>query len=679
MIRKAILVSVTLIVWGFMALGGPTGGQETSEADAEEQIVAGMVKDQAGNPVAGAQVAALPMSNRYVLTDAEGRFEISWKRKWEPRRVLCLMARHVKLELAALVDITRQTRMINIELEPALALTGTVEDTNVISIPGAKVGLSLIKGTWGCGTPVKSVITDDTGRYEFQALPQKQKYGIGTNAEGYGRIHITTGVINKKKAIAEVEPIVLKPTNMSVSGIVMDVNGHSVEAATVTLGSEGQPHRETKTDAQGKFKLKNICSGSISISAVTESGLRGNLKTQSGENVKIIVFQMREEVPFEEASIAIDPKKEGLQYRWSRDAWRLVEGKGDQILELSTEKPAGVKLPKFKNHNVLFGQWHSPVVKEGYRWIALDRTHKYGQYDRLIIDSNGNGYLNDETAMMAYRTLQQYRAHFGPVNVFLEGEAGPVRYHLNFGFYNDGNRKTLHASSAGWYEGYITTLRGAKQRCLLVDKNADGTFDTKSPKLNECDLIGFGEENGRITRFIGNYIELDGRLYRPEITRDGDHMNVNLMLAENVQFGKIRLPENIMEFAAAGENGLFDVRPIKGVAKLPVGKYCIDHWVIEHKDEKSNKWTLRGHSFGDSGIFDVSEGRQTTLSVGEPIFTSLEQVSQKGASYNFINPKLKGRLVENIDLTCNEEPLRSQLHIRSTDGSYDRTFTFEYG
>ena len=679
MIRKAILVSVTLIVWGFMALGGPMGGQEMSEADADEQIVAGMVKDQAGNLIAGAQVAALPMSNRYVLTDAEGRFEISWKRKWEPRGSLCLMARHVKLELAALVDITRQTKTINIELEPALALTGTVEDTNGISIPGAKVGLSLIIGTWGCGTPVKSVITDDKGRYEFRALPQRLKYGIGTNAEGYGRIHITTGLINIKKAIAEVEPIVLKPTNMSVSGIVMDVNGHSVEAATVTLGGESQPRREAKADAQGKFKLKNICSGSISISADTESGLSGNLKTQSGENVKIIVFQMREEVPFEEASIAIDPQKEGLQYRWSRDAWRLVDGKADQIVELSTEKPAGVKLPKFRNEDVLFGRWYSPMLRKGYLWIALDRTYKYGQYDRLIIDSNGNGHLNDETAVMTYRTLQQYRAHFGPAKVFLESKAGLVEYHLNFGFYQDGNHKTLHASSAGWYEGYITMLSGVKKRCLLVDKNADGTFDTKSPKLNECDLIGFGEEDGRITRFIGNYIELDGRLYRPEITRDGDHMNVNLMLAENVQFGKIRLPENIMEFAAAGENGLFAVRPIKGVAKLPVGKYCIDHWVIEHKDEKSNKWTLRGHSFGDSGIFDVSEGRQTTLSVSEPIFTSLEQVSQKDAAYSFINPKLKGRLAEEINLACNEDDLRLQLHIKSKDGSYDRTFTFEYG
>lgn len=652
-----------------------------SEADADEQIVAGMVKDQAGNPVAGAQVAALPMSNRYVLTDAEGRFEISWKRKWEPRGSLCLMARHVKLELAALVDITHQTKTINIELEPALVLVGTVEDPNGRPIPGAKVGISLIKGSWGCGTPVKSVITDDKGHYEFRALPQKQKYGIGANAEGYVRKSINTGLINLKKVVAEVEPIIPKPTNMSVSGIVMDVNGTAVVDAEVSVAGEGQPYnRKAKTHAQGKFKLKNICSGSISISASTESGLKGDiLNAQAGDNVKIIVFQMRKEVPFKEASIAVDHQKEGLQYRWSRNAWRLVEGKGDQILELSTEKPAGVKLPNFRNEDVLFGRWYSPMLRKEYLWIALDRTYKYGQYDRLIIDSNGNGHLNDETAVMTYRTLQQYRAHFGPAKVFLESKAGPVEYHLNFGFYQDGNHKTLHASSAGWYEGYITTLSGAKKRCLLVDKNADGTFDTKSPDLSESDLIAFGEEDNRIACSVGEYVELDGNLYSLRITRSRDSMKVSLIPAINVPFGTIRLPHSITEFVAGGENGLFTFRPNEGLAKFPAGTYCIYRWVTEQKDEQGRQWTLTGNSFGDSGIFEVSEGRQTNLSVGEPILTSLEQVSQKDAVYSFINPKLKGRLAEEINLACNEDSLRTQLRIRSTDGSYDRTFTFEYG
>ncbi len=684
MIGKANLFLAILTVCVFITPASPVLSREIPETDTLEQTVTGIVKDRAGNPVAGAQVAALPMSDRYVLTDADGRYKISWKRKWEPKsgRSLCLMARHVKLELAALVNITHQTKTVNIELEPALVLTGTVEDLNTRLIPGAKVSISLIRG-WGCGTPVKSVITDDKGRYEFRALPQKQEYGIGTNPEGYGRISITTGLINIKKDVAEVEPIVLKPTNMSVSGIVMDVNGHSVEAATVILNRKGQPHRETKTDAKGRFTLNNICDGNFILDATKTHQLTGYIpNVQAGaEDVKIVVFQWPqrrftpEEPPFEP-----DPQAGILKYRWSDRGWLLLEGKDFQRIYMTMRKPDGVRLGNLKDDNVLFGQWHSPVVKRGYRWIALDRTYKYGQYDRLIMDINGDGHLDDEIVTMANSSSQpsteNYFISFGPIEVLMNQDNGPRICHLSLGFYY--NDKELCTGTVGWYEGYVT-VGGKKLLCLLVDKNSDGTFDTKSPDMSESDLIAFGEKDQRIVRTVGEYVELDGNMYRLGITRGRDSMKVSLLPAKEVPFGTIRLSKSITKFTAVGQNGLFTICPNEGLAKLPAGTYCIDHWITEQKDEQDNKWTLKGYSFGDSGIFEVSEGRQTTLSVGEPIFTSLEQANQKDNTYNFINPKLYGQLGEKINLSCNEDDLKLLLHIKSKDGSYDRTFTFEYG
>ncbi|MHC4648944.1 MAG: hypothetical protein ACYTBJ_26115, partial [Planctomycetota bacterium] len=96
------------------------------------------------------------------------------------------------------------------------------------------------------------------------------------------------------------------------------------------------------------------------------------------------------------------------------------------------------------------------------------------------------------------------------------------------------------------------------------------------------------------------------------------------------------------------------------------------------EDEKGKKWTLQGHSFNDSGIFEVSEGAETSLSVDEPIFTSLGPVNQKGRIFHFTDAKVLGNLAEHIDVigTDDGEP---QLRIRSEDGSYDRSFTFEYG
>jgi len=682
MTGKANLFTAILTVCVFITPVGPVLSREIPENDTLEQTVTGIVKDRAGNPVAGAQVAALPMSNRHVLTNAEGRFEISWKREWEPRGSLCLMARHVKLDLAALVDITRQTRTINIELEPALALTGTVEDPNAKPFTGAKVSISLIRG-WGCGTPVKSVITDDKGRYEFRALPQKQEYGIGTNPEGYVRTSITTGLINIKKAITEVETIVLKPTNMSVSGIVMDVNGHPVEAATVTLNRKGQPHRETKTDAKGWFTLNNICDGNFILDATKTHQLTGYIpNVQAGaEDVKIVVFQwpQRRTTP-EEPSFDPDPQAGILKYRWSDRGWRLLEGKDFQRIYMTMRKPDGIRLGNFKNDNVLFGQWHSPVVKGGYRWIALDRTYKYGQFDRLIMDTNGDGHLDDETATIANSSSQpsteNYFISFGPVEVLLNQDNGPRICHLSLGFYY--NDKELCTGTVGWYEGYVN-VGGEKLLCLLVDKNSDGTFDTKSPKMSESDLIAFGKEDRRIIRMVGEYVELDGNMYTLGITKGRDSVKVNLKSVKNVPFGEIRLPKNITTFTAAGQNGLFTARPKEGLANLPVGTYCIDHWITEQKDEQDNKWTLKGHSFGDSDVFEVSEGHQTTLSVGEPLFTSLEQISKNEDVYSFINPKLYGQMDEEINLACNEDDLQLLLHIKSKNGSYDRTFTFKYG
>jgi hypothetical protein len=646
------------------------------------RIVSGTVVDPGGRPVAGVYIVPSPATCFHVLTDKEGKFDVGWKPEWAAgRQDLCLIALCSELNLAALVDIMPNTKTAEIKLERGLVLTGTVEDVYGDPVGGARVGLSLTdKG----GIPVKDVNTNDRGRYEFKGLPQRQEYSILARARGFNAGGVTTGLIQDENDVAEVQQIVMKPMNMSVSGIVMDVDGKAVIDAEVKMqgtceNGDDQPHnRKVRTDTQGKFTLENICSGSLDLFVKAAGGLGASaLGVQAGaQDVKIVAFPpSKESIPFQEPPFTADPQKEGLMYRWVRHSWRLVDGKSEQILEPSDQKPTGVKLPEFKNRDALFAKWHSPMVKNGYLWIGLDRTHEYGQYDLLFIDTNADGHLSDETAVSAYRT-EQYRVYFGPVEVVLDDNDSPTPYHLSFAFYSSIN--SLNATSAGFYEGYVT-VGEAKNRCRLFDKNADGTFDGRSLNLSKCDLISFGDEDSRITRFVGNYIELDGALYALENIHSGDHVKVNLTLAEDVKLGKIRLPENITEFAAGGENGLFTVRPIKGVANLPVGKYCINHWVIERKDEKGDKWTLRGHSFGESGIFEVTEKGEMTLAVGEPLLTSLEQVIQKDVVFSFTGPKLNGLLGEDIDLTCGEDTPRLQLRIRDEDDSYDRTFTFEYG
>jgi hypothetical protein len=365
-----------------------------------------------------------------------------------------------------------------------------------------------------------------------------------------------------------------------------------------------------------------------------------------------------------------------LQYRSAREVNLVGFGSNYRNLEIITEKPDGVALPQFKSESPVFAKWLTPMVQNGYLWIALDRTQKNGMHDKLYIDSNGDGNLSNETAVSAYRTTQNY-TYFGPVKVVFQIEDGPVTYHLCFRFYGsaDSDTKRLYASSAGWYEGDIT-VKGAKKHCLLFDYNTNGTFNDKSLIASESDRIRIGQANSQNTRFVGNYIEVDGTYFMPEIARDG--ACIKLAEAKDVKFGKVRLPESITELSVGGENGLFAVEPENQVASLPVGKYRIVTWVIERKDDKGTSWKLQAIQPNKETDFEIIGDKETKLSIGEPIKSNLTSSLQ--GSTHYFQQSLRGRNFESISLTRNgARPQAPKLNIKNKNGTYDRTYSFSYG
>jgi hypothetical protein len=374
------------------------------------------------------------------------------------------------------------------------------------------------------------------------------------------------------------------------------------------------------------------------------------------------------------ASAVVGDSEQWLRYRWSRQARQVLADVSSKELELSDQEPAGVKLPEYEADAPFFTRWPTPMVESGGIWVSLDRSGNDGPYDRLFIDSNADGHLDDETGIAAY-TTEQNRSLFGPVKVVLEAEDGPVTYHLNFEFSDYNNRARLFVTSGGWYEGPIM-VRGQQKYCRLVDHNVNGTFSDKSLNPNECDRIGVGQKDTLKTGPVGNYLIVDAVLYRPEIAPDGAF--IKLAAAEDVVYGQVRLPEAISEFAAEGENGLFTIRPDKEAKTLPVGRYRIQSWKIERKDDEGAIWIVTGQRFGDKGVFDVNETAVTDLDVGEPILCTLA-VQKKEAAYIF-RRELRGRLGEQIEFTRNgATPSPPKLRIKNKDGTYDRTFSFEYG
>ncbi len=286
-----------------VASGRLAGGRQHLEMKlVPAKMVSGRVVDPSGRPVSGAQVAPLPMTCFHVLTDSEGRFNVGWSPEWAGDiKDFFLMARHQELNLAATVGITESTEVADIKLEPGLTLAGTIEDPDGAPIPNARVGLTLHSQAsapgYGCGTPVRDVLTDDKGHYQLRALPQKQDWIIRANADGYWRNKIETGTINRITDREEAGAIILKKPILSVAGIVADSRGKAVANIPVYFRGEGQPGLDSQTDTQGRFRFDNICAGAVRINAKNKT-LFGTIETQGGtKDIRLVVSPRFEPKP----------------------------------------------------------------------------------------------------------------------------------------------------------------------------------------------------------------------------------------------------------------------------------------------------------------------------------------------------------------------------------------------
>ena len=272
-----------------VASGRLAGGKRSVEMNLiPARIVSGLVFGPNGRPLSGAQVAPLPMTCFHVLTDKEGRFDVGWSPEWHaPDQELCLMARHTELNLARVVDIAPEAQTMDFMLEPALALHGTIEDSDGRPVLGAAVGLSLIRG-WGAGTPVKDVITDYQGRFELPALPQRHEYGISANAEGFMRNVIKTGIINNVTDREEIGAITLSAAPRQREGKaglgrlfinVVDEDGKAVDIDSVLIwnkrddgGSRGERFPAVATNKQGFYEIRNVPVGKHHAISVDKEG-----------------------------------------------------------------------------------------------------------------------------------------------------------------------------------------------------------------------------------------------------------------------------------------------------------------------------------------------------------------------------------------------------------------------
>jgi len=366
------------------------------------------------------------------------------------------------------------------------------------------------------------------------------------------------------------------------------------------------------------------------------------------------------------ASAAFAQQEQWLQYHIAR------EGRSYHWLNLTTNAPAGVALPKL-DAKPFFAHWETPLDPKG-RWLAFNRTRKSGPCDQVYVDSTGNGRLDDKTPIKCGQ-LDPNSAVFDSLRFVFKGEDGPVTYHLVLRFMQYGDQDTRLLAESGGYYGGTVNIGGKKRHVELIDANINGVFNDLATRPDDCDRISI--ESDKVSeRFLGKMLEVDDQLYRVEVARDGAF--IKLQKAENVEMGVVRISETVSEFEAVGENGHFQRKPAKGEFSLPVGKYRIHSWVINRKDDRGESWRMSGESFNDAANFVVAADKPVALTVGEPVRLALmasEARGEVGFSLRF-----QGHYNETVGITKGaQNPRPPRLTLTSLDGTYRYTNSFEFG
>jgi hypothetical protein len=368
------------------------------------------------------------------------------------------------------------------------------------------------------------------------------------------------------------------------------------------------------------------------------------------------------------ATTALAQQEQWLRYQ------TVTEGRGYRWLDLTTNPPPNVSLPKLAGQ-IYFARWTTPLDPAGGRWLCFERTRKSTPWNRVFADTTGNGRLDDKKAIDAAQ-IEDYRANFDPIKFVFKGEDGPLTYHLLLHFYKySDDQVRLLAYSGCEYEGKIT-VGGKKRTFTLVDGNANGTFNDLGPEPQNCDRVVVEGDKTPI-RYLGKLLEIDGQLYQFEAARDGAFLKIKP--AENVKLCQIRVPEAISEFTALGETGHFVRQPAKGEFTLPAGNYRIEGWEIKRKDDKGASWTLSGYGFSTGADFQAAPDKPTLLQCGEPIQLNLLCSEYEKDQLSFSLRPL-GQFGESIEILRGiERPRGPKLTLASLDGKIRLTNSFEFG
>ena len=265
------------------------GESYSTSPSATPRKLKGLVTDPDGKPVAGAQVAVFPRSgsSRWIKTATNGSYSLGWTMEsWQMQSGNpSLIVRELARNLAAAEEISEEATNLDVQLKPALTVTGRVEDSAGAPLTNAEVGVWLKTGNSYNQLSEQFTAPDAQGRFEIKSLPVDGQYRVFAKAKGHGKSEQEVELDAETNRV-ELPAFVLHLADRALAGQVLGMNDKPSPGVFVSLSGENQPDGSLTTDSKGRFSFK-VCEGQVRLYASGQDSY-ANLTAEAGDTNVII-------------------------------------------------------------------------------------------------------------------------------------------------------------------------------------------------------------------------------------------------------------------------------------------------------------------------------------------------------------------------------------------------------
>jgi hypothetical protein len=248
--------------------------------------LAGVVVDEAGQPVAGAKVqVGYTGTNFYrgkpIVSDAQGRFVIAGMNPGGGAFGVTAARGKAITAAPVAVDPAKPGAALRLVVSERFAARVRVRAVDRTGRPVVGVQVQLAHsvmylaqgaGAVGDGTAMPVASTPADGRFESDVLQPGDRYGITLSAPGY-RGSTTPDWLAVPGETHDYGDVVLTRASLAVTGTVTDRDGRAVAGAAVFDNADGPKPVATTTDAAGRFTLTGFYEGPA-IVCVRAAGFR---------------------------------------------------------------------------------------------------------------------------------------------------------------------------------------------------------------------------------------------------------------------------------------------------------------------------------------------------------------------------------------------------------------------